>query len=789
MKKQFLFLAIFFLAISSAFSQNAGQVVRGQITDEISKSPMMGVVVTIVSVNPIMGTTSDMNGNFSIANVPVGRQTIEFKMTGYEPRRIENVIVSAGKELVLDIAMTEKVMKSDTVAIVYNRKEDKTVTNNEMTTVSSRSFNIEETSKYAGSLGDPSRMAANFAGVASGNDSRNDIVVRGNSPTGMLWQLEGLNIPNPNHFGALNTTGGPVGILNNNNLAKSDFLTSAFPAQYGNANAGVFDLNMRNGNSEKFEFLGQIGFNGFEGGIEGPFSKNSKASFLVNYRYSTLGVFQKMGINFGTGSSTPLYQDVNYKVFVPIGSKTKITVFGIAGKSSVDFLGNETDTTKTDLYGSENTNTRVSYHTQVHGISLEQRFGTKTWMKISLGYAGTYERFRGDSISVSTREEFPSGDAKFTTDRLLTSGIITHKFNSRSSLSIGFYHDLISLSLFNKRILNGVTDLVLVDYKDEVSITQGYAQWKYRFTDRLSLVTGVHAQYFDLNKTSTVEPRAGIRFLLGRGVSLNAGYGMHSQMQSMYNYFVQTHTANGIEYTNKNLDFTKSQHAVVGADWNITDHLRVKTEFYYQSLYNVPVEFSSSSYSALNSGSSFAPDNSDSLVNEGSGRNYGAELTIERFFHNGYYFLITASLFDSKYKGSDGIERNTAFNSKYVVNALAGKEFNLGKGWVLVSNLRLSSTGGRYLTPIDYNASALAGTAVFIDSKAFSERQAQYFRADVKIGVRQDMKKATMEFFVDLQNVTNHKNVFQQSYNPRTNSLVTQYQQGFFPVPTFRMTF
>jgi hypothetical protein len=149
-------------------------------------------------------------------------------------------------------------------------------------------------------------MASNFAGVSGANDARNDIIIRGNSPSGLLWQLEGLNIPNPNHFGSLSSTGGPVSMLNNNVLDKSDFMTSAFPAQYGNALSGVFDLSLRNGNNEKYEFLGQVGFNGFELGAEGPFSKNSKSSFLINYRYSTLALFQQIGINFGTGSATPI---------------------------------------------------------------------------------------------------------------------------------------------------------------------------------------------------------------------------------------------------------------------------------------------------------------------------------------------------------------------------------------------------------------------------------------------------------------------------------------------------
>ncbi len=292
------------------------------------------------------------------------------------------------------------------MVIVADTKEDKTATNNDLAVVSARSFNVDDTKRYAGALGDPSRMAANFAGVVGGNDSRNDIVVRGNSPTGMLWQLEGLNIPNPNHFGALVSTGGPVSILNNNNLDKSDFMTSAFPAQYGNATAGVFDLKLRDGNNQKREFMGQVGFNGFEFGAEGPFSKTSKASYILNYRYSTLAIFQALGIEFGTGSNTPLYQDLNFKVSVPLSKKSKLIAFGIGGSSEVDLLGSEADLNEdNDLYGSENQDSYPRYKTWITGISFETNLSSRTFMKATVGYSATSENFYADSLVRNTENE------------------------------------------------------------------------------------------------------------------------------------------------------------------------------------------------------------------------------------------------------------------------------------------------------------------------------------------------------------------------------------------------
>jgi hypothetical protein len=312
--KKSLILFNFLLLLATFSYAQSTQTVRGRVLDEVTKTPLIGVNITVLGTETLLGSATDVDGFYRISNVPLGRQTLKVSYIGYEEQIIPNVIVTAGKEVILNFSLTEQVNQLNEIVVTANTKEDKTATNNDLAVVSARSFNVDDTKRYAGALGDPSRMAANFAGVVGGNDSRNDIVVRGNSPIGMLWQLEGLNIPNPNHFGALVSTGGPVSILNNNNLDKSDFITSAFPSQYGNATAGVFDIRMREGNNEQYEYTAQVGFGGFELGAEGPLKKNSKSSFIANYRYSTLGVFNALGIDFGTGSNVPLYQDLNYKL-------------------------------------------------------------------------------------------------------------------------------------------------------------------------------------------------------------------------------------------------------------------------------------------------------------------------------------------------------------------------------------------------------------------------------------------------------------------------------------------
>ncbi len=780
----FLFMLSFQHA---ATGQSFTQSLRGSVKDVDSQEPLIGAIVRIPALN--MGTTTDENGNFRLAGIPVGRYDIHFSYLGYEESTASDVIVTSGKEVILNLHLIEKVNELDEVVIRYDRTEDNSVTNNDMTTVSSRSFNIDDTKRYAGSLGDPSRMAANFAGVSGANDARNDIIIRGNSPAGLLWQLEGMNIPNPNHFGALGSTGGPVSMLNNNVLDKSDFMTSAFPAQYGNASSGVFDLRMRNGNDEQHEFLGQIGFNGFELGAEGPFSKNSNASYLVNYRYSTLGVFQQLGIDFGTGSATPDYQDLSFKLNFKIGNGS-LALFGLGGLSDVSFLGNETDTTALDFYGSRYSNTIVEYKTGIAGISYETNLSPRSISKITLGFTGTDEYYHGDSISNVTLEEFPSGNGTFQTQKYSLNYSFTHKFNSKNTLGTGITGELIFADLFNEEIHEGTIYETNISTNTNTFLTQAFAQWKHRFNERLTFKGGANLLLLTINNSVAIDPRLGFTYRLKGNQSLNIGYAIVSRMQPITMYSLQTPSENGFTLTNKDLEFSKAHHLVLGYDWLIWENLNFKIETYYQYLYNIPVEERASSYSAINSGDSFAPDFTDSLVNKGTGYNYGLEFTLEKYFSDNYYFLATTSLFNSKYKGSDEVERNTAYNQHYVINLLAGKEFLVGKKKnALGLDIKFTTAGGKYLTPIDPEASEATGSAVYLDELAYSEQQDAYLRLDAKFYFRQNFKGMAMEFSLDLQNLTNNQNVFSQQYDPYTNTVVTEYQQGFFPVPTFKMTF
>ena len=780
-------IIITLLLFSAALkAQTAQQTVRGRVEDAQSGFPLPGVNIVVLNTNPLIGTVTDQQGYYVLPSVPLGRQTLKASFVGYQEQIVPNVVVTSGKEVILNLELTEQVLVGE--EIVITAESEKVATNNELTTVSSRSFNLEETGRYAGSRNDPARMAANFAGVAANNDDRNDIIIRGNSPSGLLWRLEGINIPNPSHYGSLSASGGPISLLNYNLLAKSDFMTAAFPAEYGNALAGVFDLQLRNGNPETREYLGQIGVNGLELGLEGPFSKKSKASYLASYRYSTLGVYERIGINFGTGSATPEYQDLTFKINVPTAKAGRFTLFGIGGKSSVDLISS--DEGSDALYGTKFTNDYANYQTGIAGLSHLYYFSSSLYYKLSLAASRQEEHLHRDSLDTVDQTPIPAGKANYINNKYSAHLLVNKKFSARNTVSVGVILDMYDFDLGNHRIVPG-DERTIRDAEGRSLLSQLYAQWQHRFTNSLTLNTGLNYQQFEISNSQSLQPRAGLSYQLDSRQTLSVGYGRHSQIQPLDIYFVKTRLPDGSTVeTNRGLDFTNSQHFVLSYDRTLTSNLRMKVETYYQKIRGAAVEATPSSFSLLNAGVDFEPINRDSLANGGKGRNYGLELTLERFYNDGYYFLITTSLYSARYQGSDGVWHSTAFDGRYIGNILGGKEFRVGKKDNIFSvDVKLTASGGNRYTPLNYERSAQLGYEVRQDALAFSKKLDQYLRADIKLSYRINARQMTHEFALDLQNITNRQNEFARIYNPRSNTVQTQYQIGFFPIPQYRITF
>jgi len=781
--KPVLFIILLFFGYFSVHSQeNMNQTIRGTAVDRETQIPLPGVNIVITDTDPQQGTITDDQGNFRFDKVSVGRHTIRASYIGYKTKVLDNININSAKEKIIKIELEESLTEIDEVVIKANIEKDKPI--NKMATISARSFTVEETSRYPGSYGDPARMAANYAGVMSVRDNRNDIIIRGNSSTGLLWRLDGVEIPNPNHFAASGTTGGPITILNNNLLTNSDFLTGAFPAEYGNAVAGVFDLKMRTGNNEQREHWLEFGYNGLELGTEGPFSKNTNASYLISYRYSLVDIIDLLGAEV----ETTKYQDLTFKLNFPL-SKGRLSFIGMGGTSYIEMYDSND---KKEEWTFESWGEDLSNGSNIGSLALSyvHFFGTKTRMQTAISLYGSevttqIDTFYLDPELIGNWAGEESSEVKAS----LTSYVNT-KINSKNTSNYGIKIDRYFVNFEDSSVNNG-DFRVDTDVKNEqFNLYQAYTQFKHKFTNSIELYAGLHGQFLDLNSTYSIEPRLGFNWSLNPRNSVKFGYGLHSQTQMRIIYFTQTQLPDGSNiYTNKDLDFTKSHQFVLGYDHLFSDNLRLKIETYYQYLYDVPVKRSQPQYSILNYGAEYFIERVDSLTSDGTGENYGVELTLERFLNNNFYFLITTSLFESMYTGYDGVKRNTAFNGNFALNVLGGYEIPFRKTNAFIIGLRTTYAGGRPYIPYDVEATINSREEAFQWENAYEKSHENYFRINLRLGIKRNKPKFNVEIAMDLQYRTNYTSVYERRIDPLTGKIYHNREMAFYPMASYRIQF
>jgi hypothetical protein len=782
--KYLVSLLLICLVLSSA-GQNLTQTIRGAVTDKETRAPLVGANVVILNTEPFQGTVTDADGRFRIENVKVGRRNIKVSFLGYEDYLISELEVISAKENVLNIEMTEKVFTSKEVVISGKQNKEHAV--NEMSILSTRQFSVEETSKYAGAWGDPSRMASNFAGVTIVSDERNDIIVRGNSPVGVLWRMDGVQIPNPNHFAVAGSSGGAISMINNNLLDNSDFTTGAFAPEYGNAVSAVFDLKMRNGNNEKREYVFQLGMQGVELGTEGPFKKGKKSSYMVNYRYSTLTLLNLIGIRIV--DAVPNFQDLSFKLNFPF-KRGSISWFGIGGKS------NATEKVKKDSTAWEASSDQIGYisgsQMAVSGLSWFQLIGDKTYMKLMLS-GSVFNPFNIDDSMGYDYKRFELTQYGQTEYKGIVSCIFNTKITAKHVLRYGLIYNYLQ-SMNNSyyyTYFGGEQKHNVNDFSGNTSLMQGFVQWKYNIRDNLTLTTGGHALYLFLNGRTSIEPRAALRWGIGAH-AISFGFGMHGMMQPTAVYYADVPDGSGgTTMPNKKLGFTKAFHYVLGYDWMITENIRLKLESYYQDMRKVPVSINQPTLSLLNFGTDDNIFIQSEYRNTGMGKNYGIEITAEKFFNKGSYFLFTGSLFNSQYRDGNGKWRNTRYNSNYAANFLAGKEFKMGKkkNHILGINTTIVYIAGQRYTPIDLDASNLAGYAVYVDSLAYSKRIKDFFKIDLRIRFRFNTKHFSHELAIEAANILNRKNIQAVFYNRNTGKIDYSYDLSLIPLLFYKLMF
>ncbi|RYC71374.1 TonB-dependent receptor [Spirosoma sordidisoli] len=774
----------FFLPLIT-MAQPLTQTVRGVVVDQSLQTPIPGATVVLQTATPARGALTDTDGAFRLAGVPVGRQTLRISFVGYKDALLANVVVDAGKELVLTVALEEAIGQLAEVTVTPTVEKDKPL--NEMATVSARTFSVEETQRFAAAVNDPARMATAYAGVVGASDGNNTIVIRGNTPNGLLWRMEGVEIPNPNHFANVGTASGGISILSAQLLANSDFMTGAFPAEYGNALSGVFDLRLRRGNNQKPEHTIQAGVLGIDVSSEGPFSKRYKGSYLFNYRYSTLGLLSRLGLDVGTGVTT--FQDLSFNVYLPTAKAGTFTLFGFGGLSSQNTDAVRDSTAWVASY--ERYDDRFTANTGAVGLTHSINLGPRAFLKTVFSGSGYQNRYQSNYLTEQYRPELRYRE-QYTIRKAIASSTLTYKLTSQHTIRAGLIGSQIGYTLAREEWAadqERVVTTVRVPGQSTVTL-QAFGQWNYRLSEQLTVNAGLHYLRLFLNRSDALEPRGSVRWSFRPGQSLSLGYGLHSQTQNPAVLFATPPGAG--QRSNRSLGFTRSHHFVLAYDRRLTDQLRLKAETYYQSLFNIPVSADTAdSFSIINFLDGLSTDR---LINSGTGRNYGLELTLEQFLHKGVYFLLSSSLYRSEYRGSEQVWRNSRFDGRHATSFLAGKEIATGdrglfRNGTIGLNIKLTYYGGYRETPVDLAASQARGETVRYDDLAYTVQLPNYFRTDVRFSWKKNRPRSTRTLSLDVQNVTNRQNVFGRYFDLQTGTIRTSYQNGLLPVLSYRVAF
>ena len=757
------------------------QVIRGKVIDAESKSGLPGANVIVLNTDPLKGTVTNDKGDFILADVPVGRHTLKVTFMGYKPVTLPEIMLSSGKETMLNIELEEMVITAKEVEVKVTTDKDKPV--NPMAMISARSFNVDESRRYAGSADDPMRAVSNFAGVASSADvNSNAIVIRGNSPKGLLWRVDGVDIPNPNHYAYVGSSGGGITMFSSQVLSNSDFYTSAFPSEFGNALSGVFDMRFRNGNSNRREYAVQVGIQGLDLSAEGPFVKGKPSTYLFNYRYSILAFLQI--IDPSMKNKIPQYQDISFKFnFVtPKAGTFSLTGIGGISRSTYEPVHDSLEWKSLDDRTLSTLNNNMGALALTHTIKTSARSFLRSYLST------TYSDIYFDNNYLDTAyQPVPQQNVNHKNWRFTAASMLNYKFGPKHTNRSGLVYSemFYNVNIWSRNPFTGVYSQY--DHgSGNTGLLQAFSESKFSLSNTLTINGGLHFQFFRLNSRWALEPRFAIRWQFAQKQSLSFGYGMHSQLEDIGVYLAQVPQPGGSSVQpNKGLDFSRAHHLVLGYDLAIRSDMRFKAEAYAQLLYSVPV-MPNSYYSLINSEGGYQ---NDTLVNKGTGRNLGLDLTFEKFLTKGLYYLCTVSLFQSQYKGGDEVIRSTKFNSNYVVNLLGGKEWTIRKKNILGVNLKLSLTGGEYYVPIDLNASIARHTEVLDEAAAYTMKLPDFYYVDITLTYRTNHKKYSGIWAIQFKNLLNQKPDIGYVYNDFNHSIEAVKSMGIIPFISYKVEF
>jgi len=760
---------LFLFVLGNTFflqGQDITQSVTGKVKDLSTFAELSGASISIFAGSEfVVGASTDSIGQFKLS-LPPGRYRIHVSFTGYLSNEQELLVIS-GKSSVLDISLQESPTVLDEVMISPEVFSAAGVT----------SLSVEKTLRVPANFFDPVRMLTSYPGVIATNDQANSISVKGYSPNGILWRLQGLDIVNPNHTANAGTlsdkptvSGGGVSMLSVQVLDKTDFYSGNLPPRYGNALSGIMDMSLRTGSTEKMQYTAQASLIGLDLSAEGPINKNKQSSFLVNYRYSTVGLLSQMGVDFG--DETINFQDISFNLNFPSKRNSNLSVFGFGGLGKNLF-----DAKPESEWKEEKDRYTIDYAGSAMGLGFVNQF-KPGWASVSLGASiSAQEQTR---TSQGTSVPYPTINSEYySSDRMILSSFLkaTHKLSSKGLLEAG----VTSSYLDNTMDVSTVSQVLLYEiYTPNVSGTvaglllQPYFNWAQYFGE-FNLNAGIRYVNYTYNQSDSWEPRVS----LARNVSSNLftiSYGRTSQVQQ-----TQTYITEG----NANLALTKSDQFTFEWKRKFNTNLNVVSSVFYHHLNDVPVIPGNPIYSLINQWEDFPAVN---LVSEGEGRNYGIDAYVEKRFYGDLYFMISGAFYESQFKNPDGKYEDSRFNGNFTSSFLTGKEWNK-KNKVFGVHARILYSGGLRQLPVNQNISEYVGTTIYDFSNGYSVKYPNYFRTDLRVSWRKNKPGYTRTLSIDIQNVTARQNVAYDYYDTFLQEVKTKYQLGIIPVIAYRVDF
>nr|MBS0037818.1 TonB-dependent receptor [Saprospiraceae bacterium] len=773
------------VSATSSWGQTSTQTVKGVVIDRSNQQTLTGANITLVDSEPVRGTTTDINGRFELRDIPLGRHSLRVSYLGYETAIVAHFLVTSAREVHLEIELRRAAQETEEVLVRPVRTDSEPL--NEFATLSSRSFSVEETQRYAASVNDPGRLAVGFPGVQPQRDTRTDIFVRGNSASGVSWRLMGVDIPNPNHFARIGSSGGGISIFSASLLSTSDFSSGAFPAEYGNALSGVFDMKFRKGNMYNRNYTFRAGILGLDLAAEGPIKKGN-SSYLVNYRYSTLGILNELGIHLVGPRISNTFQDLSFAVnWSGKNNEHHFTLWGIGG------ISRENEHVKEDKSEWKTYTDYLAYdfNTDMGAIGMSHTYliDDQSYLTTSVALMGQQIILRYDTLNTAD-QRYTIDDQDHRDNRLTLASNYNRRIGTDLQLKAGIHFSLINYNFFRQRFdFEEKSQELLVYGSGNTFLYQAFLQAAYQPHPRWNFSAGLRTVFFTLNNTSSVEPRLGLSYQLDDRQRLSLAYGFHGMVLPMGSYFTRNPDHPG-ELPNLDLDMVKSHHLILGYSLDFSRGWRAGVELYYQHLQDVPVvDDINRTYWYLNEIQSFA---TEPLVSRGLGYNRGVDVTLERFFDRGIFMILSGSVFNSEYEPLNGERYSTQFNSRYAATMMGGYEWPLGEGNSLQVGAKIIYTAGLPIHPLLSGADEINDREPPVDeSKPFSIQVADYFRTDLRIAWRKNYPATSFLLALDIQNATSRENVdiVRRQYDPDLNEWVYNRLAGITPLISFQLDF